>query len=154
MKLVKPSKRKELETQGKLKKRYHGFEQLINELGERELSESIIGILNNEIEALNSIPNSDKQFTRVLRKKKSLILKTLEKELKLVPKHHYRTLWMAIGMSVFGIPMGAAFGAALDNMGFLGIGLPIGMAIGIGVGTAMDEKARKEGRQLNVVHEF
>lgn len=154
MKLVQPSVRKELETQPKLKKRYNAFQQLINELGGREIPESIIGSLNSEIEALNTIPSADKHFSRELRKKNSVILKTLLKELKLVPKHHYRNLWLALGMSVFGIPMGVAFGAALDNMGFLGIGLPLGMAIGIGVGTAMDEQARKEGRQLNVAHEF
>ncbi|MBT8222071.1 MAG: hypothetical protein KJN96_02760 [Eudoraea sp.] len=57
---------------------------------------------------------------------------------------------MALGMAVFGVPMGVAFGAALDNMAFLGIGIPIGMAIGIAIGTAMDEQAKKEGRQLDI----
>ncbi|MBT8320619.1 MAG: hypothetical protein KJO90_02995 [Eudoraea sp.] len=110
--------------------------------------------LNSEIEATNAVSSSDKQFSRMLRKKKHAILKTLEKELKLVPKHYYRNLWMALGMSVFGVPLGVAFGASMDNMAFLGIGIPIGMVIGIGVGTAMDEKALKEGRQLNVAHDF
>ena len=53
-------------------------------------------------------------------------------------------------MSAFGIPLGVAFGASLDNMAFLGIGIPIGMAIGMAVGAGMDKKAFEEGRQLNL----
>ncbi len=78
------------------------------------------------------------------------ILKLIEKEQKLVPKNTYRNRWMAIGMSVFGVPIGVAFGASLGNMAFLAIGIPIGMAIGIGLGTGMDKKALEEGRQLDI----
>jgi hypothetical protein len=35
-------------------------------------------------------------------------------------------------------------------LAFLGLGLPIGMGIGIAVGTVMDSKAAKEGRQLDI----
>ncbi|MBT8322649.1 MAG: hypothetical protein KJO94_04145, partial [Eudoraea sp.] len=70
--------------------------------------------------------------------------------LKIVTKNYYRNLWLALGMTVFGIPLGVAFGAAQDNMAFLGVGIPIGMAIGIGVGTAMDEQAKKKGKQLDI----
>ena len=77
-------------------------------------------------------------------------MKQLEKELKWVTKNHYRTMWMMLGMTTFGLPLGVAFGAALGNMAFLGIGLPIGMAIGIGVGISMDQKAANEGRQLEL----
>ena len=56
---------------------------------------------------------------------------------------------MVLGMSSFGIPMGVAFGAALGNMGLLGIGLPIGMVIGMPLGTKKDNDAAKKGRQLN-----
>jgi hypothetical protein len=78
------------------------------------------------------------------------IFKLVEKELKLVTKNHYRRLWMVLGMTIFGVLLGVAFGASLGNMAFLGLGLPIGMAIGIGVGTVMDKKAATEGRQLDV----
>lgn len=57
---------------------------------------------------------------------------------------------MALGMVVFGLPLGIAFGTILDNIGLLGIGLPIGMVIGLAVGTGMDKKAKEEGRQLNI----
>ena len=71
--------------------------------------------------------------------------------MKLVPKFYYRNLWMVLGMSAFGIPLGVAFSMSIKNMAFIGIGLPIGMAIGMIVGTNMDKKAFDEGRQLDVV---
>ena len=154
MKLTPLIERKGLESQPKLKKKYSGFEDLITELNTRELPVSIIDKLNKEIAYLNGILNTDKHFSRQLGKKKSSILKILEKELKLVPKNYYRNLWMILGMTVFGVPMGITFGATLGNMAYLGMGIPIGMAIGLGLGSGMDEKAKKEGRQLNVQHDF
>ena len=74
----------------------------------------------------------------------------IEKEHKLVTKNHYRNTWLANGMTVFGLPIGVVFGTSLDNMGFLGIGLPLGMAIGMAVGNSMDEKAFESGKQLDV----
>ena len=59
-----------------------------------------------------------------------------------------RIIRMALGMSAFGIPMGVAFGAATDNMGLIGIGIPIGMSIGIAVGAQKDAQAAKNGLQL------
>lgn len=152
MKLILPIERNDLESRPKLRKKYKYLEQLMNELSTRELQEQVITLLNKEIEDLNTIPSGDKYFAKELRKKKNNVLKSLEKELKIVPKHYYRTLWMVLGMSVFGVPMGVAFGAALDNMAFLSIGIGAGMAIGVGIGSGMDEKAKKEGRQLNITY--
>jgi len=78
------------------------------------------------------------------------ILKLLEKEMKVVPKNHYRNLWLAVGMSAIGVPIGLVFGLCLGNIGLLGTGLPIGMAIGMVFGSNMDNKAFKEGRQLDM----
>ena len=83
-------------------------------------------------------------------KARAAILKIVLDKLKLVPKGFYRTQWMMLGMTIFGIPIGVAFGAALGNMGLLGTGLPIGMALGIGLGMAKDKKAETEGLQLDV----
>jgi len=55
---------------------------------------------------------------------------------------------MILGMSIFGVPAGIVMGLSMENMGMLGIGLPIGMAVGLAIGTSMDSKAAKEGRQL------
>ena len=86
----------------------------------------------------------------MLLKKQTKIIKSLEKEFKIVTKNYYRKVWVALGMAAFGIPLGVVFGAILGNMAFLGIGLPIGMVIGIAVGSGLDKKALDENRQLDV----
>jgi len=59
-------------------------------------------------------------------------------------------LWMVLGMSVFGMPLGVAYGSVMGNMGLLGLGLPIGMCIGMAVGAMLDKKAKEKGNQLEV----
>ena len=125
------------------------FQQLLGELGERNLTEEVVIAINEHIQALNDVTVSAKVFSKELRKRQSKIIALLQKKLKLVPKNYYRNLWMVLGMSAFGIPLGTVFGVTQGNMGLLGIGLPIGMVIGIAVGTSMDTKAKKEGKQLD-----
>lgn len=116
----------------------------------KELPDGLVVSVNKDIEDLNSISSSGDELRKIVRKKQTRIIKSLEKELKLVPKNYYRNLWLAAGMGAFGIPIGVAFGASLGNMAFLGIGLPIGLVIGIAVGTGMDKKAFEEGRQIDL----
>ena len=126
------------------------FEKLLNELRNRELPDKIISSINSDVDKINSIVDSGKVFRKMVRQKQAEIIKQLEKEQKIVPKNHYRNIWMALGMAVFGVPLGVVFGMSLDNMAFLGIGLPIGLVIGLGVGAEMDKKAFREGRQLDI----
>lgn len=140
----------DLEEHPKLGRAYHQMSQLLAELRTRELSPEVINSIHTEVKAINAETGSEKAQRAQLRKSQSRILKLIEKELKLVPKNHYRNLWTALGMSVFGLPLGVAFGASLGNMAFLGFGLPIGLAIGMAVGTHMDKKAAEEGRQLDI----
>ncbi|WMI69306.1 hypothetical protein [Mangrovimonas sp. YM274] len=134
----------------KLEQVYLQFEKLLSELQKRELPEAIINTINTHIEAINTLPDSDKTLRIQLKKRQTKIVTLLEKELQLVPKNYYRQKWLAIGISVFGIPLGVVFGTSFGNMAFLGIGLPIGMAMGIAVGTEKDKKAQAEGRQLDL----
>ncbi|WP_222845801.1 hypothetical protein [Flavilitoribacter nigricans] len=134
----------------KLEKEYRILEEIIQELRSREIPEDILVRINTEINDINTFPGEGKDLKRKIRAVRTSILKIVEKELKLVPRNYYRNQWMALGMSVFGIPLGVVFGSALGNLAFLGIGLPIGMSIGLAVGTNMDQKAQKEGRQLDV----
>ena len=134
----------------KLEATYLQFEKLLFELRKRELPERVVESINKDIADLNSIPGSGGELKKIVKKKQSGILKLLEKELKLVPKDYYRNIWLAVGMVVFGVPLGAAFGGSTGNMAFLGIGLPIGLAIGIAIGTGMDKKAFDEGRQIDL----
>lgn len=126
------------------------FEKLLNELKSRGLPESMIESINQQVALVHSSGIEEKTFAKQLSKSQSLILKQLEKELKIVPKNYYRMIFMSIGMAGFGIPMGVAFGLSIGNLAFLGLGLPIGLAIGIAIGTAKDKKAAAEGNQLDV----
>lgn len=74
----------------------------------------------------------------------------MNKKGKIVPQNYYMVTWMSLGMGAFGIPLGVAFSTSLGNMAFLGAGIGMGLAIGVGVGVAMDQQAKKEGRQMPV----
>ncbi len=138
------------ETNKRLGKRYLTFKKLISLLEKKELSPEVIEKINLSLDEINQHPNKDRSLSKVIGKNQRNILKVLEKEFKIVPKNYYRNMWMALGMAAFGIPMGAAFGAAMGNMAFLGIGIPIGMGVGLALGASMDQKAADEGRQLDV----
>lgn len=134
----------------KLFSAYAQFDKLLTELKKKELTEEIVKSINNGIDQINSVSESEKELRKQIRKTQSSILKLIEKKLKLVPKNHYRNTWLAVGMVTFGLPLGVAFGASIGNMGLLGIGLPIGIVIGMAVGSGMDKKAFESGRQLDL----
>lgn len=142
--------REDISKDERLNRKYSQFGELLNELKKKELSQDICKLINESDDILNLSSPNRTPLTKLLRQKQTAILKQVEKELKIVPKNHYRTLWMVVGMSAFGLPIGVAFGLTIGNIGLLAIGLPIGMAIGIAVGMSMDKKAMNEGRQLNI----
>ncbi|MCH6234386.1 hypothetical protein [Cognataquiflexum rubidum] len=151
MELIEITERPEFASKEKVNKKITGFTNLINELRKRPLSEKEVETINNEIKNINASSGPEKDFMKTLAKSQANILKVIEKESKLVVKNHYRNLWLVLGMSAFGIPIGVAFGISIGNLGLLGLGFPIGMGMGVAVGTSLDNKAAKEGRQLDVV---
>ncbi len=148
MTITELQKRSQNSHSKKLANRYNKVELLIGELNVREIPHEVVTIINQKVDTINGISDS-KMLSKQLRKSYYDILKIIEKELKLVPRNLYRNRWMAIGMSAFGIPMGVAFSSSIDNMSFIGIGIPIGMVIGMAVGSKMDKTAKEEGRQLD-----
>lgn len=138
------------ERNGKNNEFYIKFKAFISELKQRELPDFIIEIINNELNSINSFMGEEREIIKVFKKSQKKIVTLLEKELKVVPKNYYQKYWMILGLSIFGIPLGMAFGFALGSMAFLGIGLPIGMAIGFGIGKQMDNKAKDDNRQLSI----
>ena len=128
---------------------YQQLGKLLNALELKELAAETVDLINQEIEQLNSIANIDKYFIKAIKEKENRIIKLLEKKHKIVPKNYYRKLWIVLGMSAFGLPIGLAFGFSVGNLAMIGSGLPIGMGIGVGVGSRMDKKAFNEGRQLD-----
>jgi hypothetical protein len=147
-------KKSEFELDKKSEKKYLVFSKLLKELRKKELPEDIIDPINMQIESINSFYGTTKELVKLMKKGQYAILKLLEKELKIVPKNYYRNLWMVLGMSAFGIPLGVAYGSLIGNMGMLGVGLPIGMVVGMAMGSAMDKKAKDSGKQLDLVVDF
>ncbi|MFZ4261582.1 hypothetical protein ACFRAE_06040 [Sphingobacterium sp. HJSM2_6] len=134
----------------KLREMWVQFQYLIKLLKSRDLPSTLVDKINEELHQLNLIELPNKNFKQKLKSAQTQIIKDLEKDVKLVPIGYYRTLWLALGMAVFGIPFGLFLGLFTDNMGLLGVGLPIGLGIGVAVGTKLDNKAAEEGRQLDV----
>ncbi len=150
MAIIEINRQGTTETDSKLNKKLDFFEKLLGEIRKQEIPAETEAFINTEIVLFNNFTGSDGKLRRQLAKTQSAILRRLEKDSKIVPKNYYRNLWMVIGMSAFGIPLGAAFGAALHNMSLLALGIPIGMGIGIAVGASMDQKAFTNGKQLEL----
>jgi len=146
--ILEPIQRPELTD--KTKSAYEQFERLILEIKKKKLPEEIELVINKHITQLNSITDTDKTLRNEIRKEQSKIVGMLAQKLKIVPINYFRKTWFVLGMTVFGIPIGAALGLSLNNMAYLGIGLPVGMSIGLAMGSRIDNKAKEEGRQLDI----
>jgi len=138
-------------TNTKLSQTYIRFKELLSELRIRELPHTVIERINQDVEELNLTFLNGDELRKLIERKQTKIIQMLEKELKIVPKNYYQNYWLAIGMTAFGLPIGVVYGLCImNNIGMLAIGLPIGMGIGVCLGSWLDKKSFKEGRQLNV----
>jgi hypothetical protein len=142
--------RPDFEQDAKFKDAAVRLNKILSLLSERTLPGELIIKINTEIEKLNASELPATDLVNKLIKVQDSIIIIIEKDVNLVIKNHYRNKWLVLGMAVFGLPFGVVFGISLDNLGLMGLGLPIGLAIGIGVGTGMDKKAFDEGRQLDI----
>ncbi len=138
----------------KVNNAYTQLAALLDELRTRELPIGVVALINQGVDQLNAVAEPDRALARKIKGQQNKILRMLEKELKIVPKGYYQALWMVLGMSAFGLPLGVAMGMTLGNLAFLASGLPIGIAIGLGIGTGIDNKTRREGRQLNFERKY
>lgn len=126
------------------------LELLLKDLEVRELPENTVVLINEQIKEVNNLSPEAKNLGKKIKTAKSRILNLLAKGPGIVPKNYYTTLWLPLGMSAFGLPIGTAIFAITGNVAFIGIGLPIGMAFGSFYGASLDKKAEKEGRVLNI----
>lgn len=131
------------------RQKYLRLQELMERLTTFELSDNLCEKLNVEIQKINS-SEGDQDILKQLRKSQNRILSILERDAKIVTKHHYRNMWLALGLAVFGVPVGVVLGSVLDNMGLMGVGFPFGMFIGIMLGNYMDKRAESEGRQIDI----
>lgn len=147
MKLAKSSE--EFSSPRKIKT-WKKLEDLLDDLEGRDLDPAVQKLLEERISSLNESNESEAILIKDARSAYHAILKCLEKEMNLVAKNHHRMQWLALGMTVFGIPIGLALSTSIQNLSFIGVGLPIGLAVGIGIGNSLDVKAKNENRQLNI----
>jgi len=138
----------------KLNELYSQFQEILEKLNDKKLPSEAVQYINNIVEQSNSTTLQDTALLKFLKDKQNLIIKYLEKEHKIVPKSYYKKLWLAVGMTAFGLPIGVVFGLLMKNMGLMAIGLPIGLGVGAAVGSSMDKKALQEGRQIDVEMKF
>src|SRR6056297_929659 len=115
--ILEPIQRPELTD--KTKSAYEQFERLVLEK-KKKLPEEIELVINKHITQLNSITDTDKILRNEIRKEQSKIVGLLVKKLKIVPLNYYRKTWLVLGMTSFGLPIGAALGVSLGNMAYLG----------------------------------
>ena len=149
MEILELHKRSDLDQNTKLKKKFLQFDLLINELRKKKVPDGLVNSINEQIKKVNEVSSSGSTLKRQIKKSQFQILNKVQKELKLVVKNHYRNMWLGVGMAL-GIAIGSALGTGTGNMSLLALGLPLGMAIGIAYGTKLDNKAKEEGKQLNL----
>lgn len=134
----------------KIERKHQQFVDLISELNQKELTDDIVQEVNPLILQVNNLDEHEPKFKSCVNKQFNAIIKLIAAKLRLVPKKFYQQMWFPLGMAIFGIPVGLIISMLSSNYAFIGIGLPIGLAIGAFLGSKMDDKAEKEGRQLNV----
>lgn len=126
------------------------FHHLVHHLNERNLPAEVTEEINAKIQVLNSFSGSMPQYTKKIKTVKKEILSLLQKRLGLVPENYYTTLWMALGISAFGLPIGIVIFTLSGSAAFIGIGLIFGVAGGLALGTSLDKKAKAENKVLDV----
>jgi len=134
----------------KVRAAYNSLKELLIAIEHKGIPQKEILAINDFIKVLNNFEGTDKKLIKLLHKTSCGIISLLEKELKYVPKNHYKNLWTVLGMSVFGLPMGVVFSSILGNYAYIGIGLPIGLVIGMTYGTKLDKKAALDNLQLDI----
>lgn len=149
MTLIELSENEHAKSSAKTSRYMSNLATMLDVLRKRDLPEELIKAINDEVAVINTTNKTDYALHKLVKSKYQHLVKLLEKEVKLVPIHYYRNLWMVVGMSAFGLPFGLAISMAIGNFGILGVGIPIGMVIGMGVGKKMDNKAKDEGRQFD-----
>lgn len=149
MEILQPGLLPEHITGAKTRNLYLQFQRLLDKAATKKIPFSTVEAINENVKAIASAP-AGRVLYEVLKEKQKVILSLPEKRHKIVPKNHYRKMWMAAGLAVFGLLLGMAFGLSMGNIGLFGTGFPVGLAIGVAVGTSLDRKAETEGRQMDI----
>ena len=121
-----------------------GITNLIKALDDKGISPSAINEQLKKLKGILSTTLSAKAINAVYH----AIQRKVYKDHKLVTPKYYQNLWMVLGMTVFGMPIGIAIFTATGNAAFISIGMPIGLPLGLAIGVQLDKKAMEEGKAL------
>ncbi len=125
---------------------YEEFIQLIISLEKKNLSETEIQSIENELDALNfktTTGNNKKYFTRALTQFKKYLKDTFS----LTTKGYFTNLGIALGLS-FGAALGVVFLPGFERSLGISLGIGIGMLIGLIVGRYLDAQATVSGKVI------
>lgn len=150
MKFIELTKRLSYYQNEGLSQGYENLENLLEELTRKEIPQALVLSINEHILLINSFSGTDEKLIKELRKSRNEILSMLQKELQVVPRYYYQRMWMATGITAFGLPIGVVFGVVLDNLACLALALPMGLLFGILIGSSLDKKALVSGKQLDL----
>ena len=146
MKIESIQRRKGTEKNKKINKAYNDMQSLIEALDKKDIPADELISINEHIVLINSFDGTEKELVKSLKKTYGYVLTFIEKNLKLVPKHHFLALWMLYG-SLLGVVLTSIF---ISSDGLASLILPMGMAAGIVIGSGMDNNAKKEGLQIEL----
>lgn len=140
---LQPQDEKSLEK--KEQKAVDHFNEIIDALNAKEIDENTVTYIHERMASIQE------NFSfNTIKKEESKVLDFVNKQHGYVAQNHYKSLWIALGMSAIGVPIGVGIGLALDQLGFMGIGIAMGLTVGIIIGSTKDKEAKKKGKQLHV----
>ena len=145
MNIEKLKELKNADNNPRLIKAYNKVHSLIEALSTKEIPSEVLNSINETLKSLNSFSGTEKEHKKAFNKTYTNILTLVKKELKLVPKKHYLSLWMVMGMS-----FGVVFSTVFSDSGNIAIGIGMGTLIGIVIGTNLDKNAEEAGNQLQI----
>src|SRR5210317_759765 len=108
MKIEGLQRRKGTEKNKKINDAYDKMQLLIEALNKKDIPSEELTTINDHIVSINSFGGTDKELTKELKKTYKIILSFIEENLKLVPKNHFRALWIVYG-SLAGVVLSSIF---------------------------------------------
>src|SRR5690606_1818717 len=101
---------------------YMQLNQFFVELNKKKIPDSIVNHINKEVEELNNIIDSD-GLQKLVKQKQSILVRLLEKELKMVPINYYLNMRISLVMTALGITLAVAIISSLGNFALFTIGV-------------------------------
>ena len=151
MTIERLQRRNGIEENKKLNKNYDKMQGLIVTLDKRDLPSNELTSINEHIVLINSFDGTEKELIKILKKTYTNVLDFINEKLELVPKHHFRALWILYASlaAVVLSTVSTAFGSiSIGNLA--SVFILFGILIGILVGSYLDSRAEKEGRQIEL----